>query len=301
MIYFDGNGGSASPAQKQVTYAAAVGPLPTPPQGVSRAGYSFQGWRTSPDSDTGEEVTPDSIHPTTASVTLYATWSPLDLSIAITKRPAKTLKLYRLGGGKNTGHKVYASATLSDGSKVAPSQITFTASGKALTLKNNKDGSATLILKDKGTSVITASCENPATGEIIATSINQKVTSKQVIKLSKKTVTIRAKKKTIITAKIYDNGKRVRPKLKAFIEPSKKRYATIKAKGRNLIVTAKKKTNSPITFTIYTVHGGIQKSAEVTRKISIKPALVMRKYTTGTYYSQGGRLYPKAYIPSGRK
>ena len=68
-VTFNGNGGTASQASKNVTYDSTYGTLPT----ASRTGYTFSGWYTSTSNgtkiDTGTKVT------ITGNQTLYARWT----------------------------------------------------------------------------------------------------------------------------------------------------------------------------------------------------------------------------------
>jgi len=70
LVTFDPNGGSApSPASEYVIYGVAYGQLPV----VSRPGYDFAGWYTSPTS--GVKVTADTLVATASNHTLFAHWT----------------------------------------------------------------------------------------------------------------------------------------------------------------------------------------------------------------------------------
>ena len=67
--YFDANGGSVSPTQKDVTSGERYGDLPTP----YREYHDFLGWFT--DRDGGTQITPDSPVNLSGDQTLYAHWN----------------------------------------------------------------------------------------------------------------------------------------------------------------------------------------------------------------------------------
>ena len=70
-VTFDANGGSlwaASPTTRSVTHGSAIGTLPT----VTRTGYTFLGWYTSPNVWEGWQVYASTI--VTANATYYARW-----------------------------------------------------------------------------------------------------------------------------------------------------------------------------------------------------------------------------------
>jgi uncharacterized repeat protein (TIGR02543 family) len=68
-LTFDARGGAVSPANKEVTYNAAVGALPAP----TRTDYIFNGWNTAQDGS-GTAYTDATIYTQTNGITLYALW-----------------------------------------------------------------------------------------------------------------------------------------------------------------------------------------------------------------------------------
>lgn len=68
-VNFDANGGTVSPASKNVIFGETYGELPTP----TRDHYTFNGWYTS--ASGGDQVTADSVFSATDDVTLYAHWN----------------------------------------------------------------------------------------------------------------------------------------------------------------------------------------------------------------------------------
>ncbi len=70
-VTFDANGGdSVTPTEKDVTYAATYGSLPSP----SRTGYEFSQWNTASDGS-GSTITASSIVTDAKNHTLYAQWT----------------------------------------------------------------------------------------------------------------------------------------------------------------------------------------------------------------------------------
>ena len=76
VVTFDAEGGTVSPASKDVTLDAAYGSLPTP----SRAGGIFAGWWTG-DNGTGTQVTSATLVTATADHTLHAKYSSADFVV----------------------------------------------------------------------------------------------------------------------------------------------------------------------------------------------------------------------------
>ena len=74
-VNFYGNGGTATPTSKTVTYGEPYGELAT----ATRDGYTFKGWFTK--STDGDEVTPDTIVAITSSQSLYAHWEGLPYTV----------------------------------------------------------------------------------------------------------------------------------------------------------------------------------------------------------------------------
>lgn len=80
-VFLDGNKGSGStnvsvnPNEKSVTYGTAYGVLPN----ASRVDYTFEGWYTSPTD--GTKITGTEIYTLTGDLTLYAHWSPINITI----------------------------------------------------------------------------------------------------------------------------------------------------------------------------------------------------------------------------
>jgi len=70
-VFFDANGGVG--AMAPVTHGTATA---LPAATVTRAGYSFAGWNTSP-TGTGTSYADGAVYPFTASATLYAQWTSL--------------------------------------------------------------------------------------------------------------------------------------------------------------------------------------------------------------------------------
>ncbi|MDR1734656.1 MAG: InlB B-repeat-containing protein, partial [Oscillospiraceae bacterium] len=68
LVTFDGNGGTPSPANKQVTYTETYGTLAT----AVRSGYTLSGWQTAD----GTAVTATSTVEIPEAHTLYAVWTP---------------------------------------------------------------------------------------------------------------------------------------------------------------------------------------------------------------------------------
>ncbi len=68
-LSFNAQGGTVSPTSKSVTYAQAVGTLPTP----TRSGYTFSGWFTS--STGGTQYTSSTVYTQTVGLTLHARWT----------------------------------------------------------------------------------------------------------------------------------------------------------------------------------------------------------------------------------
>jgi uncharacterized repeat protein (TIGR02543 family) len=72
ILYFDAQGGSVSPAEKAVTYFAAVGALPNP----ALAGHTFKEWNTaSGGNGSGTKYDPETIYNVVGNTTLYAQWT----------------------------------------------------------------------------------------------------------------------------------------------------------------------------------------------------------------------------------
>ena len=69
-VTFNAEGGSVSPASKQVVYDSTYGTLPTP----TRTGYTFGGWFTE-SGGVGTQITATSKVSTTKNQTLYAKWT----------------------------------------------------------------------------------------------------------------------------------------------------------------------------------------------------------------------------------
>lgn len=68
-VFFDANGGTVTPEQKEVTYNTTYGELPTP----TRTGYQFLKWLD----DNNNEVTSDTIVTITKNQTLKAAWKKM--------------------------------------------------------------------------------------------------------------------------------------------------------------------------------------------------------------------------------
>lgn len=68
IIYFDGNGGTASKNSKNVTYDETYGELPT----ATRAGHTFNGWYLK---DSNTKINSDDVYKTAGNTTLYAHWT----------------------------------------------------------------------------------------------------------------------------------------------------------------------------------------------------------------------------------
>lgn len=68
-LTLDPQGGTVSPATKEITYGSTYGTLATP----TRTGYTFNGWFTAPTG--GSQVTSSTPVTTTVSQTLYAQWT----------------------------------------------------------------------------------------------------------------------------------------------------------------------------------------------------------------------------------
>lgn len=99
-VSFDANGGSVSPASKNVTYDSTYGTLPEP----TRAGYKFNGWYT--ELDNGVEVKSDTMMTLDSAHTLYAQWT----------------EMYTVSF-KSEGGTVYATYSVLYGDKVTPPTI----------------------------------------------------------------------------------------------------------------------------------------------------------------------------------
>ena len=76
--YFDANGGSVSPTQKDVTNGERYGDLPTP----YREYHDFSGWFT--DRDGGAQITPDTTVNLSGDQTLYAHWTYVPPTYTVT-------------------------------------------------------------------------------------------------------------------------------------------------------------------------------------------------------------------------
>ena len=74
-VNFYGNGGTATPTSKTVTYGQPYGELAT----ATRDGYTFKGWFTK--STDGEEVTPETTVAITSSQSLYAHWEGIPYTV----------------------------------------------------------------------------------------------------------------------------------------------------------------------------------------------------------------------------
>lgn len=74
-VNFYGNGGTATPSSKTVTYGEPYGELAT----ATRDGYAFKGWFTR--STDGDEVTPDMTVSITSGQSLYAHWEGLPYTV----------------------------------------------------------------------------------------------------------------------------------------------------------------------------------------------------------------------------
>ena len=84
-VSFHANGGSVSPASKEVTYGGYYGELPVP----KRTGYSFHGWNTRQDG-TGNTVSGSDVYDTAGHTTLYAQWIPEVYEIVLDAQEADT-------------------------------------------------------------------------------------------------------------------------------------------------------------------------------------------------------------------
>lgn len=74
-VNFYGNGGTATPTYKNVTYGEPYGELAT----ATRDGYIFKGWFTK--STDGEEITPETTVAITSGQSLYAHWEGLPYTV----------------------------------------------------------------------------------------------------------------------------------------------------------------------------------------------------------------------------
>jgi uncharacterized repeat protein (TIGR02543 family) len=70
LLQFDANGGTVSPANKEVITGTVVGELPTP----TRADYTFTGWNTA-QNGSETEYTAATVYTETVNTTLYAQWT----------------------------------------------------------------------------------------------------------------------------------------------------------------------------------------------------------------------------------
>lgn len=75
-VSFDANGGTVSPTQKQVTFDAAYGELPTP----DWTGHEFDGWSTAKTG--GSQITATSTMSSPSNQTLYAQWGTKSYTIS---------------------------------------------------------------------------------------------------------------------------------------------------------------------------------------------------------------------------
>ena len=83
-VTFNANGGTVSPAKKNVTYNETYGDLPTP----SRTGYDFTGWYTNKNG--GDLITSGTQVTITANQTLYARWSAKSFTVTLDKNGGDT-------------------------------------------------------------------------------------------------------------------------------------------------------------------------------------------------------------------
>ncbi len=81
-VHFDANGGTVSPASKEITWGNSYGALPTP----TREGYSFAGWFTARSG--GEQVAAIDTFTADSDQTLYAHWEELGRQYTVTLDPA---------------------------------------------------------------------------------------------------------------------------------------------------------------------------------------------------------------------
>lgn len=110
VVTFDAQGGSAaSPGSKSVTSGSTYGTLAT----TARTGYTFAGWWTGP-GGTGTQVTSGTTVAITAAQTLYANWTVITYTIALSSSP---LAGGTTGGGgtKTHGSSVTATAVANSG------------------------------------------------------------------------------------------------------------------------------------------------------------------------------------------
>ncbi len=127
-VTFNANGGSVSPASKDVTYDSAYGTLPTP----DFEGYSFNGWFTN--TSGGTQISSGTTVAITAAQTLYAQWTmipadftPLHTAINIEYTPALVNSFPVLSGdGTNMG-SVYAYGNAAQRQAVADAYAAATA------------------------------------------------------------------------------------------------------------------------------------------------------------------------------
>jgi hypothetical protein len=214
---------------------------------------------------------------------LQAMLASSPVRIEITQKPKTKIPLYRLGGGKNSPRKVRAKIIYSGG-EVAGAGVVFKAAGRAVSLKNKASGRATATPNKKGSAKIIASFKDPLTGKVFAASFKQKVFSEQKIVLSAKKITMRENKKMIVITKVYDNGKRVRPRLK--VSRSRTGYAAAEVNGQALILSAKRRTTSALPLTVYPSQ---LKSLKASLSLRVTPGLTPSEGEA--YYSYNGRPY----------
>ena len=74
-VTFNPDGGTVDPTEKEVTFDAALGELPTP----TKTGYTFQGWKDS----TGTLVTADTVYQVEGDSTLTAVWEAKEYTLTL--------------------------------------------------------------------------------------------------------------------------------------------------------------------------------------------------------------------------
>ncbi len=80
-VTFDANGGTVATEYIMVPYNSQMGELPI----ASRDYYTFEGWFTSPDENTGEEMNAETVMTSLVDITLYAHWKQNNVSAWVLK------------------------------------------------------------------------------------------------------------------------------------------------------------------------------------------------------------------------
>ena len=149
VIYFDANGGTGSGSQSGagVTTDADVNLTTLSSLGITRAGFTFQGWNTQPDGTGTSYVDGISFIVPTDNITLYAIWGPITYDV-----------LTSINAGGNT-YQISVSSSNNSGTPFSIGEIiTVTITGENITVTNARFGP-----DSNNTQSITLSSSNEST------------------------------------------------------------------------------------------------------------------------------------------